>query len=512
MMRPLIVFCAIISLAITACGGSGGSTVPPVSGPPPSPMASSMFSPMPSMMPSMMPEAGTAVVVDTSQTLSTISKNVLGMNMAAWYDITQSGLASSMQTGGVSMVRWPGGSLADDYHWQNASYCGSYVNPNSTFDNFMQDVVKPAGLKVAITVNYGTNIACNGPGDPAEAAAWVDYANNQQHDGVKWWTVGNEVYGSWEDDRHSPAHDPATYANAVSTGYYPMMKAKDPSIQVGIVVGGGSAWDSYVLTHAKFDFVEDHWYAQAPGNESDAYLLDKAPAALAAQLVGVREEMTAAGISTSVPIYLGELNSVYADPGKQTMSIVNGLFAGMALAEAMQQGVPRATWWLGYGGCGVGNQSSMLYGWQNFGGYMSFSDGLPEFGCTNAPAIARGTPFPPARALQVLSQFAVAGATMHKVTTTGGHGSLRAYGARQGAGYAILLFNLDENNTITPSVTIAHAQRNSYAATSLVYGKKQYDDSKKNIWTGPVSADLGSVKPTFTVMLPPWSMTVVKLQ
>jgi hypothetical protein len=506
MRRIIICFCAVATLAITACNGSGSSTVPTVGAPLPSP--TTFGSPMPTMM----PDSTASVVVDTSQTLATISKNVLGMNMAAWYDISQSGLASAMQSTGVSMLRWPGGSLSDDYHWQNGSYCGSYVNPNSTFDNLIQDVAQPAALKVAITVNYGTNIACNGPGDPAEAAAWVDYANNQKHYGVKWWTVGNEVYGSWEDDRHSLPHDPATYSSAVSSGYYPLMKAKDPSIQVGVVVGGGSAWDTYVLAHAKFDFVEDHFYAQGPGNESDSYLLNKAPAALAADLANVRAEMTAAGVPASVPIFLGELNSVYADPGKQAMSIVNGLFAGMAIAEAMKQGVPRATWWLGFGGCGIGNQSQSLYGWQTFGGYMSYSDGLPEFGCPDAPAIPRGTPFPPARAMQVLAQFAETGATMHKVTVTGGHGSVVAYGARQRSGYAVLLFNLDKASAIMPTVTIAHAQRPSYAAHSIVYGKKQYDDSKNNIWTGPVSKNLGTVSPTFVVTLPPWSMTVVTLR
>jgi hypothetical protein len=51
-----------------------------------------------------------------------------------------------------------------------------------------------------------------------------------------------------------------------------------------------------------------------------------------------------------------------------------------------------------------------------------------------------------------------------------------------------------------------------YAATSIVYGKRQYDDSKNNIWTGPVTANLGNIKPTFSLGLPPWSMTVVKLQ
>jgi hypothetical protein len=52
-------------------------------------------------------------------------------------------------------------------------------------------------------------------------------------------TVGNEVYGStWEEDLHTPAHDPATYAAAVAgtSGYYKLIKAASPNTLVGVVV------------------------------------------------------------------------------------------------------------------------------------------------------------------------------------------------------------------------------------------------------------------------------------
>jgi len=76
----------------------------------------------------------------------------------------------------------------------------------------------------------------------------------------------------------------------------------------------------------------------------------------------------------------------------------------------------------------------------------------------------------------------------------------------------VLLFNLNKNSAIQPTVTIANAQRTSFDATKIVYGKNQYDDSKNNVWTGPVTKNLGTLKSTFTINLPPWSMTVVKLQ
>jgi alpha-L-arabinofuranosidase len=50
------------------------------------------------------------------------------------------------------------------------------------------------GADVAITLNYSSNANCTGPDSPSEAAAWVNYANNTQHYGIKYWTVGNEQY------------------------------------------------------------------------------------------------------------------------------------------------------------------------------------------------------------------------------------------------------------------------------------------------------------------------------
>ncbi len=118
------------------------------------------------------------ITIDASSPGAAVSTDVLGANMAVWYDITQSGLSKEFTQAGMREVRWPGGSASDEYHWQTQAFCnGGYGNSNSSFDNFMQDVVKPAKLDVSITLNYGSNSACNAGGDPNEAAAWVKYAN-----------------------------------------------------------------------------------------------------------------------------------------------------------------------------------------------------------------------------------------------------------------------------------------------------------------------------------------------
>jgi hypothetical protein len=453
-----------------------------------------------------------SVVVHSATHLATISRLVLGANMAGWYDITQSGLSAALETAGFTATRWPGGSESDQYHWQTNSSCnGGYTSSNSTFDNFEHDIAQPATLDVAITLNYGSNAACNGGGDPTEAAAWVSHAKQAGY-GVKYWTVGNEEYGSWEYDLHASPHDPSTYANAVATGYYPQVKAADSSAQVGVVVEGASAWDSTVLANAPYDFVELHYYAQAPGSESDAWLLQNGAANLTSLVRQVQTELATAG-HANTPIYVGELGSVYSNPGKQSMSIVQALYAGMVLGELMQDGVFRATWWLGFGGCSdasSGNFSSSLYGWQNFGGYMILSDGTPEYGCPNATTVPRGTLLPTSRAYQVMSQVAHDGEHALSVTTNASLSTVHAYAATHGTGYAVVLFNLDENVAHTVGVAVDTLSSGS-AATMTTYGKAQYDNSQQDVWTAPVTQNFGAWNGALPVTLAPWSINVVIL-
>ena len=458
--------------------------------------------------------AGTArVTVDRQSPSIAVTSQILGMNMANWFDPTQDGIAPALKTGGVAALRWPGGSASDAFHWQSNSECnGGYVDANASFDSFFADVVAPNASDVAVTVNYGSNAACTGGGDPAEAAAWVSYAL-AHGDKVSHWTVGNENYGSWEYDLHAAPHDAATYANAVATGYYPQMKAADPSALVGVVVepGWSPDWDGIVLSQARYDFVEYHYYAQAPGQESDSYLVGEASQAFAAQIAAVKADLAAAG-HAATPIYVGELGSVYSNPGKQTTSITQALFAGQALGEMMNAGVSRATWWLGYGGCSDangGNFDASLYGWQTFGGYMVFSDGTPEDGCPNAPVTPLGTLLPTARAFELFSVVARNGESVVPLTNAG-NASVRAYAATHGAGTAVVLFNLSETQTLPVRLRVTGMSSASDVSVAT-YDKAIYDRSRHGVWARPVTTDHGALSLPTTLSLAPWSMNVVIL-
>ncbi len=228
----------------------------------------------------------------------------------------------------------------------------------------------------------------------------------------------------------------------------------------------------------------------------------------------VKAELATAG-HPNTPIYLGEYNSVSSNPGKQSVSIVNGLYIGMALGEVMNAGLPMATYWQGIGaGCSTAyNNSASLYGWQNFGSYGIMADSWPNpYGCAGISAIAQGTLMPSGQAMLMASSFATAGEHMLPVTLPSGTTTVRAYAVTQGSGYALMLFNLDQNNPVTVSVNMAHATATQFTATSTTYGKAQYDTSQTNVWTGPVTASLGTTTATPSIMLPAWSMVVVKLQ
>ncbi len=235
------------------------------------------------------------VLVDAGTLGPLITRDEFGANMAVYGDISNpTNQAALLQNLGVNLVRWPGGTEADQYHWQANSFsgtsavCGPTFQPPAadTFDNLEHTLVASGNFDVAITVNYGTNAQCNGPADPNEAAQWVAYAKQQNY-GVHYWTVGNEVYGSWEPDLHSPgANDAATYAQNVATQFYPLMKAQDPSAQIGVMLnaaggeGGPAGWDPIVLSQAKYDFVELHEYPELAGDEDDTVLLTQAPGRL----------------------------------------------------------------------------------------------------------------------------------------------------------------------------------------------------------------------------------------
>ena len=507
---------------------------------------------------------GTSVTVNQSSFGPALTNQILGMNMAVWYDFTANttAIVNALQGAGFVSLRWPGGSTSDDYHWNGTSAsnpangvaptpstcAGAYQDSTTNYLSFIKNLefpnpalpALPNGFDVALTADYGTNPACTGGGSASEAANWVQYAYANGGT-VSHVTVGNEEYGSWEEDLHAVRHDPSTYAAAVSGagGYYKSIKAANSSTLVGVIVdancttanGCTDNWDSTVLSNdaGYYDFVEYHYYPQNPGNESDTFLVQQAAQGFTTNINTIKSELASAG-ETNTPIYVGELGSVSSDPGKQSMSITQGLYAGQMLGEMMNDGVARATWWIGFGNCNgaAGNLSNSLYGWQGFGAYNVFSDG-PAADPSCAPWGPIGTLSPTTIAFQLFNYVVGNGGKALNATVAGDTSDVRAYAAAIPSGTALVLFNRNQTTAQKVVVSLSN-ESNSPGVTEYTYDKEMYDytntscqadptctyDPTHNYstaqWVGPATTNLGATALPLTLTLQPWSMNVFIVQ
>jgi len=453
--------------------------------------------------------ASANITIDAGSSRGTIPPTAFGMNTAVWDGhLLDGSMPSLMRQAGVSVLRFPGGSSADNYHWQTNSFCnGGYANPNNTFDSFMS-VARATGAQPLITVNYGSNTTCNGGGDPAEAAGWVRYANVTKGYGVKYWEIGNEVYGNgtypggWETDLHA-AKGPAAYASNTSA-FVDAMKASDPSIKVGIAVttpgywpdGRSPAWNSNTLAAvcSKIDFVDVHWY---PINDAgtDADLL-ASTGGIAGMMATLRAEINAAcgAHADHVQILLGEMNT--NSTGKQRVSLVDALFLADGFMTWLEDGAANASWWDLHNGIDLtGNNSPSLYGTATYGDLGVLSGGASVGGMSEPPA---NTPFPPYYGLQMLTKLGAPGDTM--VAASSDQALVAAHAVRQANGsLALLLINKSPDTTYNVAVSLSGYSPAS-AATIYAYGMQ-----------GGAIATTSSfgIGNAFTQSVPPYSLTTV---
>ncbi|HEV8427792.1 MAG TPA: hypothetical protein VGQ41_07765 [Pyrinomonadaceae bacterium] len=178
-----------------------------------------------------------------------------------------------------AFIRWPGGNVAQDYRWlwgvgprdervtwSNPSWKNEPEPSDFGTDEFVA-FARAVGAEPSITVNV------EGRGATVEeAAAWVEYCNGPATSkygamrvanghatpfGVKFWEVGNEIWGDWVRG-HSDAE---TYARNYNR-YAAAMRAVDPSIKLIAVGDNDMEWNRAVLrgAGANIDYLAIHHY------------------------------------------------------------------------------------------------------------------------------------------------------------------------------------------------------------------------------------------------------------
>ncbi len=481
--------------------------------------------------------------VDIKSSLGRFSPIAVGINGAAWdSNLVDVEVPELLRDAGVRLIRYPGGSTSDNYHWlsntpDDPNQGGTDVSAN--FDAYMS-VVKASHAQSMITVNYGSGTA-------EEAADWVRYANRGGHRyrgpvptypgasqtghlyGIKYWEIGNEVYGdgtygaTWEVNHAS--HDPTTYAQGV-VRYSSAMRAVDPSIKIGVVLtapgnwpdgqtnaASPQPWNDTVLPIAcsAIDFVAVHWYAQGPTGESDAGLLaspqngEATPVSYTPSIpnmVATLKSMLAQYCGThasEVQIMVTETSSVSYNPGKQTTSLVNALFLADQVMTWLENGVTNVDWWAIHNSPFDGNNDPALYGRYSFGDYGILSRGLTSANGAIEPAAE--TPFPAYFGLEMLSLLGHhAQGTM--LSTTSSNGLMAVHAVKGANGNAsVMLINKDPSLASTVTVTLKGLRVHGFADVF------SYGIDSTSIATS-VKRVHGS---SFAITVPPYSLTTVKL-
>jgi hypothetical protein len=461
------------------------------------------------------------VTINPKQRIRKVDRRMFGLNAAVW----DSAYASPNTTNLLNelnnqALRFPGGSLSDVYHWQTNTSEGETFDWATNFDEFVATAAATRAA-VYITANYGT-------GTPEEAAAWVRYANKVKRHNVRYWEIGNENYGTWEADNNTRPHDPVTYANRFKE-YWRQMKAVDPSIKIGAVVVIGeenfanytdhpvtnprtgqvhNGWTPVMLDTLKQlgvtpDFVVYHRYEQGPGGESDLFLLNSA-ASWADDAVALRQMLDdyLGRKARQVELAVTEHNSVFSNPGKQTTSLVNGLFYADAVGNLLKTEFNAMLWWdLRNGQEGGNNNSPSLYGWRRYGDYGIVSAADPA-----GPADR----YPTFYVNKLLKYFARGG---EKVVQAGSdYGSLGVY-AVTGEDRSLRILVINKHPSAALNATIAlPALKKGEKAKVFSYGIAQDEAAH----TGEGSADVqqstltlqGS---TLSFAPGPYSVSVIQL-
>jgi alpha-N-arabinofuranosidase len=184
------------------------------------------------------------------------------------------------------ILRWPGGNFSSGYHWIDGIGPKNKRQPKmelawETIESnqfgtheFMQlcDYIKTEPY-FAVNLGWGTS---------EEAVNWLEYCNSDTNTyfanlrkqngsekpfNVKYWGLGNEIYGPWQHGHCEPEEYAAKAAETAK-----MMKRLGPEIHFIFCGANNSEWDRKVLEHLYkkgfgplIDYISLHRYDGCPG-------------------------------------------------------------------------------------------------------------------------------------------------------------------------------------------------------------------------------------------------------
>jgi alpha-L-arabinofuranosidase len=219
------------------------------------------------------------IVVDPARTIDTVDRRIFGnfiehLGRCIYGGVFEPGspladgrgfrrdVLDAVRPLRIPILRWPGGNFVSGYHWldgvgpagerpRRSELAWDAEESNRFGTNEFIEYCRVLGTEPFICVNMGS-------GTMDEAQAWVEYCNGTGNTAwadlrrrhgypephrVRYWGLGNEMYGSWQIG-HLSAEDYVKKARAFAL----VMKRTDPTIElIGCGHNGWSDWDATVL-------------------------------------------------------------------------------------------------------------------------------------------------------------------------------------------------------------------------------------------------------------------------
>jgi hypothetical protein len=200
--------------------------------------------------------------------------------------------------------------------------------------------------------------------------------------------------------------------------------------------------------------------------------------------------------ASGVEILAAENNSS-ANPGKQSVSIVNALYLADSLGQALSTEIAGYMWWDLHNGYSPNNNNSpVLYGYREYGdfGLLSSADN---------PTAPANTPAPAYFTMQLWSELASPGSRL--VASRSNDVLLPVYAALRPDGkLALLVINKSAQQQLLATLNVA-----GFPATKLHV--EQYNDFQDSVGAGVFTYDLGLTALPVVYFFPSYSITVLIL-
>lgn len=418
---------------------------------------------------------------------------------------------------------------------QEAAAWVAYANGNAALYNTPSDISlgTDSGGRNWLTVGYWARLrtltAASNPDDQFDFLA----IGRSAPLGIKCWEIGNECYGTWETDTNASAHHAYTYATR-ATNYIAQMKMVDPAIKIGVVAAPGeSAYENGYTDHPAYnprtgqnnygwtpvllatlrsfgvtpDFLIHHVYPQwtDPNNvpqspDNDVNLL-ASTYDWANDATTMRQHITdyfGTG-GTNIELLVTENNSDAGAQGKQSTSLVNGLYYADSLGQLLKTEFNSFIWWdLRNGRDTGGFFSPSLYGWRTNGDLGMIGD--------------LNTRYPAFYAAKLMQYFARPGDKILNATSDAG--SIAPYACRLASGaVSVLLLNKYVGTNFNAEVALNGFVPGT-TATVRFFGIPNDEAARTN---GPAASmdittnTFANLGVTFTNNCPPYSLTLLTL-